>query len=279
MNNDMNVRLLKAFAGRWVERAETDTKRSMRKLAEYGISFSSGSLKSFFTLSREILNDTHSPYYRLASEFIKRTDKSRITQFGINFGYYGFADEKKKDTPLAVCVDGRDVTDAASLHQHLTEWDAHEAAICFLFCRNAQPPAAMIDRETGLWPKRAFFVFADGEIDLTQEWHKNVMFLLDTDAPDFTQKVKMLNEKKMLVGAYRRFDDGSADEAVSDAYLDRVHAAGVSFLLLLKGPDCSEDCRRRVNDFCYADKRRPKRPLFVAELSGDIAAINADFIS
>ena len=41
MNNDMNVRLLKAFAGRWVERAETDTKRSMRKLAEYGISFSS----------------------------------------------------------------------------------------------------------------------------------------------------------------------------------------------------------------------------------------------
>lgn len=277
MNNDINVRLLKAFAGRWVERAETDTKRSMRRLAEYGMSFSSGSLKAFFTLARDTLNDSRSPYYRLASEFIRRTDKGRITQFGINFGYYGFADEKKKDTPLAVCIDGGDVTDAASLHQHLTEWDAHEAAVCFLFCRGAQPPAAMIDRETALWPKRAIFVFADGEIDLTQEWHKNVMLLLDTDAPDFTQKLLALGEKKMLLGAYRRFDDGNADETISDAFLDTVHAAGVSFLLLLRGPACSEDCCRRVNDFCYADKRSPRRPLFTAELSGDVAAINAGF--
>lgn len=277
MNNDMNAKLLRAFAGRWVDRAETDTKRSMRKLAEYGLSFSSGSLKGFFTEAREILNDSRSPYYRLASEFIATTEKSRITTFGINFGYYGFANEKKKDTQLAVTVDGAEITDAASLHQRLTEWDAHEAAVCFLFCKSGRPDAEMIDSETALWPKRAFFVFVDGGEPLSRSWRKNVMLLLDADAPDFAARVKDLNERKMLVGAYRRFDDGSAGETISEAFLSGVHDAGVNFLLLLKDQGCSEDCRRRVNDFCYAEKRAPKRPLFVSEFSGDFSYINAAF--
>ena len=279
MYNDMNYRLLKAFMGRWVDRAETDTKRSMRKLAEYGLSFSSGSLKAFFTLSREILNDSRSPYYRLASEFIRGTDKARITEFGINFGYYGFANEKKKDTRLAVIVHGAELTDAASLHQRLTEWDAHEASICFLFCSGAQPSAAMIDSETARWPKRAFLVFADDEAALTQNWRKNVMLLVDADLPDFSARVDALKKRRLLIGAYRRFDDRNAEETISDAFLDGVHDAGINFLLLVKAPDCSGACRRRINDFCYAEKRSPKRPLFVAELSGDLASINAAFES
>ena len=161
MYNDVNVRLLKAFAGRWVDRAETDTRRSMRRLAEYGISFSSGSLKEFFSLSREILNDSHSPYYLLAYEFIRATEKGRITQFGINFGYNGFAHEKKKETPLAVTIDGADIRDAASFHQQLTQWDAHEASIVFLFCDGDRPSPELIDAETKRWPKRAFFLFTD----------------------------------------------------------------------------------------------------------------------
>ena len=275
MSYDVNYRLLKAFAGRWVERAETDTKRSMRKLTEYGLSFSSGSLKNFFTLAREILNDSRSPYYHLASELIKSADKSRITEFGINFGYYGFAHEKKKNTQLAVVVHGVEAADAASLHQRLTEWDAHEAAICFLFCKGTQPPAAMIDSETARWPKRAFLVFADDEAALEQNWRKNVMLLVNTDMPEFSARLQALQERHLLIGAYRRFDDENAEETISDAFLERIHDAGINVLLLVKKANCSEICRQRVNDFCFKDKRMPRRPLFVAELSGDLNTINA----
>ncbi len=274
MYNDVNVRLLKAFAGRWVDRAETDTRRSMRRLAEYGISFSSGSLKEFFTLSREILNDSHSPYYLLAYEFIRATEKGRITQFGINFGYNGFAHEKKKETPLAVTIDGADIRDAASFHQQLTQWDAHEASIVFLFCDGDRPSPELIDAETKRWPKRAFFLFTDDPAALGYSWGKNVMLLLDAGDAEFARLAAAQREHKMLIGSYRRFDEKNAQDCLSDAFLDGVHDAGASFLLLLKARDCSDDCRRRINEFCYAEKRAPHRALFVSELFGDIESIN-----
>lgn len=275
MYNDISARLLRAFAGRWVDRAETDTKRSMRKLAEYGLSFSSGSLKNFFLQARDILNDNRSPYYRLASEFIANTDKQRISEFGICFGYYGFAREKKKiPNKLAVAVNGAEVPEPAALHQKLAEWDAHEAAICYLFCEGTEPSAGELLAEVALWPKRAFLIFADDPEALKYSWPQNVMLLVNVDAPDFAAQTQALNEQRLLSGAWHRFDDANAAETMSDAYLDSIHAAGVNFLLLLKGPDCTEECRRRVNDFCYKDKRKPHRPLFVAELFGDLASMN-----
>lgn len=274
MINDVNVKLLKAFAGRWVDRAETDTKRSMRKLAEYGMSFSSGSLKGFFTLAREILSDNHSAYYRLVSEFIRSTEKARITEFGINFGYNGFANEKKKDSKLVLALDGASIRDAASFHQQLTEWDAHDASIVFLFCETAKPPVELLDGELRRWPGRAFFLFTDDPAALGWSWGKNVMLVIDADSPDFARRASALNEHKMLIGAYRRFDEHSAGACTGADFLDTVHGAGVNFLFLRAAPDCSPDCRRRVNTFCFAEKRRPARPLFVSELSGDIESMN-----
>lgn len=277
MYNDIGVRLLCAFAGRWVDRSETDTKRSMRKLTEYGLNFSSGSLKNFFMQARDILNDNRSPYYRLASELIANTDKSRILEFGICFGYYGFAKEKKKiPNKLAIAVNGAVVPDPAALHQKLAEWDAHEAAICCLFCEGAKPPASELLAEVSFWPKRAFLIFADTPEEPEYNWPKNVMLLVNADAPDFAAQIKALNERKLLSGAWRRFDDANAADTMSDAYLDGIHAAGVNFLLLLKGQACTKECHRRVNDFCYKDKRKPRRPLFVAELSSDLASMNGN---
>ncbi|MGI5979498.1 MAG: hypothetical protein ACOX66_08375 [Oscillospiraceae bacterium] len=274
MYNDISRRLLKAFAGRWVDRAETDTKRSMRKLAEYGISFSSGSLKTFFTQARDILNDDHSPYYRLAAEFIQTTQKVRITDFGINFGYNGFAKEKKKDTKLVLALDGSDISDAASFHQQLTQWDAHEASVVFLFCDSVQPPVELLDSEFKRWPRRAFFLFTYDAAALGHVWGNNVMLVLDASSPDFARRSAALNTHKMLTGAYHRFNDRNADECISDAFLDAVHEAGVNFLFLLRETDCTDDCRLHVNSFCFAEKRRPKRPLFVSELLGDIDSMN-----
>lgn len=289
MNNKPTVRVLRAFAGRWLSKAETDTKRNLRKLVEFGSYFSSSAqIKNFFIEAHNILKSSISKYYILARSLIRSVDRERITEFGISFGYYGFvkgmreissgSSEIENSRALAGII-GNDtdnhIDDSEDLQYRISESAQNGAAMYFIFCDEICLHADEIGNVMKCYPHNAFFLLT-GKADIALSNNQlNAMPILNFESECFSATCEKLKNQKRLFGAYCIVNDDNMDEVLSSDLLDKVQEAGVFFLFLIKADGCSDSLSEKANGFGYAQKRKPTHPIFVTELLGDLEWLNS----
>lgn len=286
MNGDTTARILKAFTGRWIEKSETDTKRSLRKLVEFGCCFSgSDKLRNFFGEARNILSNNKSEYYRLTRGLVKSVDKNRIKEFGIGFGYYGLAKGIKKSVgnsagscneyPLAEIIGGREKYCADNAIDRICSLADRGTSIFFIFCDGTSDVDIGELKETvDKYPQKTFFIFTGNPETAEDFSQKNAMPVLDVAAESFSLCAERLKKQKRLFGGYSRFGDKNAGEIICCNFLERICGKGCYFLFLVEGDACSENTRKMASEFGYKQKRRPNFPIFVTELFGDIDWLN-----
>jgi len=288
MNNRTSVRVLRAFASRWLDKAESDTKRSLRKLVEFGCYFSgSTQINSFFNEAHDILKSSNSKYYVLAHNLIKSVDKNRTTEFGIAFGYNGFVkgmneirshfSANNKYKALVAIIRNIDDTlglNANGLSGQVTTYSQNGTAIFFIFCDDIGIADGELKITLDSNSQKAFFLFTDNEEIVMLNNQNNVMAILNLCSDNFAQISEILIKQKRLFGAYCRYNDENADEIISKNFLDTVKARGCLFLFLVEDDGCSESCHEKVNQFSFHQKRKPTHPIFISELFSDLKWLN-----
>lgn len=289
MNNQTTVRVMRAFAVHWLSKAETDTKRSLRKLVEFGCYFSgSVQIKKFFNEAHDIIKSSKSKYYVLSHNLIKSVDRDRLTEFSITLGYNGFVrgmkginagiSDKVTSCALAGIIGNNKanpIINSEDLGKRISKMAITGTAIYFIFCDGAELSAEDFENVIKNYRNNAFFLFTDnGEVALKSS-QMNVMPVINLQSDNFSAVCKELKDQKRLFGVYCRYDEQNADEIISSAFLDKVNEQNCMFLFLLEADGCSLECHEKINSFSFSEKRKPTNPIFISELFGDLDWLNS----
>jgi|GEM_PF-3370425 len=288
MGNNTTVRILRAFAGRWLDKAETDTKRSLRKMIEFGYCFSgSAGIRNFFHEARNIINSNRSQYFLLTRELVKNVDKIKTTEFGIIFGFEGLVKGMNGapahlsgndcEYALAAVIDGTkdgSLSGEAELEARVSSLSQNGAALFFIFCDRAEIDGGTLKRIAESHPKKAFFIFT-GSGDLAGSCSgNNVMPVLDLGSVTYPEISSGLRKQKQLFGGFVRYGDETAEAFTQSAFLDKTAESGCLFLFLAEDGACSQDCKDRMSAFSRAQKRKPTHPIFITDILGDLKWLN-----
>lgn len=289
MSNNTNVRILRAFANHWLDKAETDTKRSLRKLVEFGYCFSGSSkIRNFFHEARNIINNNKSQYFSLTRNLVKNVDRVRTTEFGIIFGFDGLVKgingpllhtaEKEHKYALASIIGGQggeNILNANSLTERTNELSCGGTALFFIFIDSIEIDCELLRDLTDSFPLRTFFILTD-RTDLALACNtKNVMPILDLYGKDYTEVSAKLKNQKQLFGGFLSYNDNNADTIKSTEFLDKVSESGCLFLFLVADASATKSCREKMSSFGHMQKRKPTHPIFITDLFGDLDWLNA----
>jgi len=280
---ETSVRILRVFLNRWLDRAEADTDRTLRKLAEFGYFFSiSSAQKRFFSEVKQLLSDSGSKYYMLARNLFERVDKNRTIEFGLAFGYYGLAKHfgdhllirEKTDIMVGILPDNRSIGTATAFSDRFSEFSKGGASSFVIFCDALDLPTCGLFPIIENNPHKSFFLFTGAETTALQFAQKNVMPILNVTSDNFAALSDKLIKRQRLFGGFIRYDDRNANVIISKSFLNNIYEQGCLFLFLIEEKSCSEATHDRINQFAYQQKRKPTHPIFITELFGDLKWLN-----
>ncbi len=139
--NKMSRSLIKSITKKAIERIQENPEREIRNLVDLGSMFARGSFqKQFFHTAEKELAKNNSPYYKIVSEIIRKTDKDNLLTFGINLGYNSltcgaaaireFEEKSGYNVPWALIVElsAHGKLDAEILNQLISQGE--ELGIC-----------------------------------------------------------------------------------------------------------------------------------------------------
>lgn len=116
MNMTTSRLLIETVIRRAIKEMEDSPKRTLRKLVDMALSFSSGSFQSFFFRSAQtMLKNENSAYYNLFQDIVAHVEEDRLIDFGINVGYHGctLGARKIRETES---LDGYNIPWSVTLH-------------------------------------------------------------------------------------------------------------------------------------------------------------------
>jgi len=285
---DTSVRILRVFLTRWLDKAETDTNRTLRMLVEFGCYFSASlHQRKFFFEAKRILSNKESRYYSLAQSLFRSVDKERAAEFGICFGYYGLAKSSwfsgehlcgfQKPTPVAGIIPGRKLrpvnNDLSGQFSTLAQGGTN---IFFIFCDDISFSEselfAMIEKN----PHKSFFLFTESESTAIKFAQKNVMPVLNLESSNYDFLADELRKYGRFFGGYYQYGDAEADIITAADFLENIYERNCLFLFLVENEECSNSTHKKIQKFGYSQKRNPTHPVFVTELFGDLEALNGN---
>ena len=287
---DTSVRILKVFLNRWLDKAETDTNRTLRKLVEFGYYFSSSvPQRKFFAEAKKIMSDNSCKYYDLAQNLFSYVNKDRATELGIDFGYYGLAKNcrfsnehhsSKDKAGLVVgflpdCAQQDDSNELSSQFYRIAQSGAN---IYFIFCDELQINDNELSEIIDKNPHKAFFLFTSDESFSMKFAQKNVMPVLNLNSQIYLSASEKLKKRGRLFGGYYTYGDDTADTVTYSSFLDNVYERNCLFLFLAANKNCSQNVRDKVSGFCSRQKRKPTHPIFITDILGDINWLNKPLI-
>ena len=283
---DTSVRILRVFLNRWLDKAESDADRTLRKLVEFGYYFSSSvPQKKFFSEAKKIISDSGCKYYELFRTLFSSADREKAIEFGIAFGYYGLAKNyrysgerlfgREKSGPVAVTIPPQaPASDFAGLSAEFVRLSQNGAGVYVIFCDKLDNCESELGEIIDKNPRKAFFAFTSNEelaVKLTQN---NVMPVLDLNSENYDRLSQLLINQKRVFGGFDIYGEESAYNIGSKEFLDDVYDQNCLFLFLEDDGSCSAASREKISAFSYAEKRKPSRPIFVSDILNDIESLN-----
>lgn len=286
---DMNRLLIEATVQRTLERLNDAPEREMRNLIDMGLEFSEGRFqKQIFCTAQTMLQNPNSAYYTLVKHAASDISHERLLHFGMNVGYESCtkgaatirAIEAKENFnipwALTLSLNKSKLAKGNTYYQKILEQSTALGIYTTLLIVN--DAACEVLPLLKSQPRMAFVLFVKG-YDVTDEWLgtiqavKNVMICVadDTAMPNACRK---LYNARMLYGIYRTYNDHTADNVLSDAWLTHIQSQRPSFAILIAQTDCSPQTAATIYNFTKRMREEQHYPFILMALQQDLQLID-----
>lgn len=123
----------------------------------------------------------------------------------------------------------------------------------------------------------AFLLFLPWDFDVKGQItaltvHNNIMLVVDTEKPDWTEKAQTLREKKCLYSLFRHYvtlEDG--EDIISGQWMERIRPwAGMASLLLPMGGFVAAGLQPAVSRYALASRLEQRYPTVMVDFYSDV---------
>lgn len=266
---------------------QRDPRRSIRNLVDLGMEVSGGRLqKRMMGVFQTMLDHEDSPYYDLILNTIHYADHDWITTFGVNLGWNALTTGAARIRELEARR-GHNIPWSLTLHmaagpggvtggeyRRLVR-EGMELGIYAYFLMPEDVPSVRTALDLAD-PNRecAFILFLPPDFDVNGQItvlvaHHNIMLVVDTEEPGWTEKVRALRESGCLYSLYRHYaasEDG--EDILSGRWMERIRPwTGVAAFLLPSGGTGLQHAVSR----CALDSRLEQRyPIVMVDFYCDV---------
>lgn len=266
-----------------------DPRRSIRNLVDLGLEVSGGRLqKRMMGVFQTMLDHEDSPYYDMILRTIHHVDHDWITTFGVNFGWNALTAGAARIRELEK-QRGHNIPWSLTLHMaagpgsmaggeyHRLVLDGMELGIYVYFLMPEDAPSVQTALELASCSREcAFLLFLPQDFDVKGQItalaaHHNIMLVVDTEGPDWTEKVQALRRKKCLYSLFRHYaasEDG--EDIVSGRWIERIRPwTGVASLLLPAGI-AAADLQPAVSRYALNSRLEQRYPTVMLDFYSDV---------
>ncbi|HWR62381.1 MAG TPA: hypothetical protein VN580_12255, partial [Clostridia bacterium] len=272
--------------------------RGIRNMVDLGTHFAAGRFqKDFFRLSKQILSNSDSPYYRLAKHMVQYTDPGILKRFGINLGYnswtygaekirkhekshgynvpwvivfdlYNETEEMLTDSEISMVLDsGEDMgvycgmffagSDRMRLESLLAMLKAHKESSYFVLL---QPELI-----TG---KIADIILKAGNIAAV------LAINMPADSTACKKAADTLLKNKCLYGMYCTYDDGNVESVTGSGFLRQLEDMHCTFVFFIRQELREMHNRTLYSQFMQTAKCASEYSFFIVDFYEDLAYVD-----
>jgi len=275
-----------------------DSARGIRNLVDLGTHFAAGCFqKDFFRLSKQVLSNAESPYYRLVTHIVQYTDPRILKRFGINLGYnsWTYGAEKIREhekshgynVPWVIVFDLHKETEEMLTDSEISMvLDSGEAmgVYCGMFFASSgrvrlESLLAMLKAHK----ESSYFVFLQPEL-ITEEiadailkaGNIAVVLAINTAAGSTACKnaADKLLKSKCMYGMYCTYDDGNVELVTSGGFLRGLEEMHCTFVFLIRRELREMHNRALYSQFMQTAKCESEYSFFIVDFYEDLAYVD-----
>jgi hypothetical protein len=275
-----------------------NSSRGIRNLVDLGTHFAAGRFqKDFFRLSKQILSNVDSPYYRLVNHIVQYTDPKILKHFGINLGYnsWTYGAEKIREyesahgynVPWSIVFDFIEEADEMLTNSEVSEvLDMGESmgVYCGMFFAGRdqeQLKALLAMLETH--KDSSYFVFLQPELitdEIADDILKagNIVVALSMNTKDggisCEKAADILMKSKCLYGIYCTYDDNNVAYVTSAGFLGQLEDMHCTFVFLIRQELNETLNKEHFSQFMQTAKSASEYQLFLIDFYEDMAHVD-----
>ncbi len=281
--------LIETAADRWITGLQKDTRRSARKLAEFGDLMSkTGRQHWFFEKVQQILKNESSGYYAFARRLAVSVDRGALKTFGLNFGYNSlvkgarmiaaYEEESGNYLPWTITMECPSGAQGLSMQRRLIEEGRSLGVYTYIL------DAARFGGElSGLralfsdFQDCAFLLLCRAPLLLGAESlqdSRNVLYLICPDDPEACRVAASLRGARCLWGLWSAYNEQTADEIIGGRYASFAAQSECDALFLCAKPGVGAPTVEKMRAYAQSLRANDSCGYFVCELRSDIEFVD-----
>lgn len=265
-----------------------DSRRSIRKLIDLGLAFSKGeSQKEFFTMAQEFLTNESSAYYMFLTSLVNNVNSKNLQIFGIDVGYMSwsfgtkhirnFEERNGYFVPWTIFVDmSSSEHQSPPLQRIVSEAQRIGIYTYFIELGDNKTSFCQFIEIAGKNPDSAFVVISKTDYSCEMICHEdtlppNVMVVINSNCDRFFEFKRSLDEKHVLKGVCRYYDDDNYEEILTGEVTDDFISEGNNIIFFIEDKNCPKKISKKVYDYVVEVRNEQTYPAFIMDLYNDVA--------
>ena len=286
--------ILSGIVDRYIREIARDPHRSIRKLVDMAECTSDGpTQKICYQMMQQMAADQTSPYYEMIHHLVTHSDPETVKTFGINLGHNAWTfgsggirriiTETNTEFSWAVFIDRTDAKDRipfSAIRDLIAKGRRNEV---YAWLLSTSGPLSEWDEFTRLFREHRDCVFGlitdpdalDDQILEEAAEIRNLMILLNTDAPDWQPCAGRLSEKGFLYSACRFVqEDSQAEEILNGSWFEDLVPHHPLMAFSIAADSLPRETARKIKDYIWDTRLEQIYPLLPADMISDFVIIN-----
>jgi len=295
---ETTYRIIEAAIDKGIRDINENSGRGVRNLVDLGTHFAAGRFqKDFFRLSKQILGNADSPYYRLVNHIAYYTDPDILKHFGINLGYnswtYGAEKIRKYEkrhgynVPWTIVFDLQKDTNemltASEISGILDRGESMGVYCGMFFAGRDKVQLELLLDMLEAHRESSYFVFLQPEL-ITEEIAYtilkagNIVVVLAMNTAIYStaceKAADILMKNNCLYGMYCTYDDGNVEYITSSGFLGQLEDMHCAFVFLIRQELKEIHNKEHFSQFMQKTKYASEYSFFLVDFYEDLAYVD-----
>lgn len=284
MENRITHAMIKSMVKKALKDAKEAPERSVRNLVDLGLNFSTGKYQQrFLEVTREMLQDESSAYYRMIRDTVADIDSETLITFGMNIGYNSctmgartirrMEEKEHLNIPwfLSFSIESSVYPVCARQYYSLIDQGMELGIYTYaIFSESFSPEIfSMFEK----YSKCAFILFCSAE-DISDEFleQANRLHNLCTvvkESPDSPSVCRTLRQNGLLHGVYTSYSEDSAPDILNGRFLNCTEEYKPPFVFFVPAPSCPEHTQDEIYKYVLNCRQGQEYPSVVMDAMHD----------
>lgn len=290
MENRITHVLIESMVRKALKDARESPERSVRNLIDVGLNFSTGKYQQhFLEVSRKLLENDDSGYYRLIRNAVRDADTETLVTFGMNVGY-------------GSCTLGADLIRRTEEKEHFNIPWMLTLSVEQENCQNhLRQCRSLIDQGTklGIYTYAVFIRSLPPDIFSLFAEHQDCAFVLFCSSAeitdDFLEQAKMLHNlcisveidshspsvchrlrrNRLIYGVHTFYTAETAPDILNGSFLDNTEDYAPPLVFFIPSLSCPEDTRKKIYDYILECRQSQEYPSVAIDVFHDGLKVDA----